>query len=165
MRPESIFQWMGKEIALAMPESNRRITEKLLLIQAIDSNAAITSMNNIAATIDQEKGASPYSEMYADVPIRQINMVNFPEKALGSFFNGFEQCFYAPVSNYIVFTNSIQSMKKFLDDIESRNVWAYSVSRKEVIQEISKPDNFSMFVHTARAWNMLYRSASPNGNL
>lgn len=160
-RPESVFKWMNKEIVLVIPENNRSTTEKLLFVQAKDIKDAVTRMNSMVDAIDKQKGVNPYKETYADVLIRQINTTDFPVKVFGGFFNGFEQCFYAPVSNYIVFANTIQSIKKLLDDIENQRVWAYSVNRKGVMKEISNPDNFSLFVHTARAWNLLQQNASP----
>jgi hypothetical protein len=40
------------------------------------------------------------------------------------------------------------------------NVWSNSGRQKELMQQVAARDNFGIYIHTARAWNLFYTHAS-----
>jgi hypothetical protein len=158
--PGSVFNWINGEIALAVLESNKKEIQQLLFIQASDISRAISKLDTIANAVDLKENIQPYTEKYADVSIRQMNVQEFPGLAIGDMCKGFDQSFYAPVGKYIVFSNNIQNIKNLLDDIGNDNVWSNSGRQKELMQQVGARDNFGIYIHTARAWNLLYTHAS-----
>lgn len=159
--PSAFTQWMGKEITLAFLENTRSQPEKLLFIQAKDILLAQQLVDGITSKINDADKSAPYSETFANTPIRQIALPDFPAAMLGPSFSGFEQCFYAPVENYIVFAESVQSLKKLIYDIEADNVWGYSSKKKALLKKAAIHDNVGVFIASSRLWPLLHKYATP----
>ncbi|MDO1447786.1 DUF3352 domain-containing protein [Rhodocytophaga aerolata] len=159
--PSAFTQWMGNEIALAFLENTHYTPEKLLFIQAQDIALAQQSVGKITSTINAADETTPYAESFAGIPIREIALPDFPAAMLGPSFSGFSQCFYAPVENYIVFAESVQSLKKLLHEIESDNVWATSAKKKNLLKKAAANDNVGIFMASARIWPLLHSYATP----
>ncbi|QHT67188.1 DUF3352 domain-containing protein [Rhodocytophaga rosea] len=161
LSPAQLFGWMQGEMALAVLENSQVYTQQLLFVQTSDTEKALSQLKEMTATIEQNQKKEPYTEPYAGTSIRQIHLPEFPAAVWGNVFSGFEQCFYAPVGQYMVFSNNIQNLKQLLDDVKSDNVWAKSPRQQQYLRQALEQDNFGVFIHTARAWNLLYAHASP----
>lgn len=161
IKPSAFTQWMDKEIALAFLENSRYTSEKLLFIQAKDIEQALSSLNDITINIKSADNVATYTETFADTPIREIALPDFPAAMLGPSFSGFEQCFYAPAGKYIVFAESVQSLKKLLHDIETDNVWEHSTKKQALLKKADIRDNVGIFITTSRAWPLLHTYATP----
>jgi len=159
--PSAFTQWMGKEIALAFVENARSTSEKLLFIQAKDIQLAQKSLHSVSANINSADDKAPYAETFAGTPIREIALPDFPAAMLGPSFSGFQQCFFAPIGKYIVFAESVQSLKKLLNDIETENVWEYSTGKQALLKKADAQDNIGIFISTPRVWPLLHSYATP----
>jgi hypothetical protein len=161
IKPSAFTQWMDKEIALAFLENSRYTSEKLLFIQAKDIEQALSSLNHITSNIKSADNVATYTETFADTPIQEIALPDFPAAMLGPSFSGFDQCFYAPAGKYIVFAESVQSLKKLLHDIETDNVWEHSTKKQALLKKADSRDNVGIFITTSRAWPLLHKYATP----
>jgi hypothetical protein len=122
---------------------------------------AISSLTDITNNIKNADNIAPYAESFADTPIREIALADFPAAMLGPSFSGFEQCFYAPAGKYILFAESVQSLKKTLQDIETDNVWEYAAKKQDLLKNAAVRDNLGIFITASRAWPLLHKYATP----
>ncbi len=150
------YDWMGSEIALAIVESNDpELPEKLLYIQTNDMPGASNALNTLAEQIIRGKEDTIYTETYADHEIRQLAIKDFPQILLGNYFEGFEQCFYTSVGEYLVIANTIHSLQFMLDDIDFENTWGKSLSMNKLTENVLQETNVSLLVNTNRFWEMI----------
>ena len=71
----------------------------------------------------------------------QIPVSEFPARMFGSQFEGFRDCFYAPINNYIVFGNSADVLKSLNSDISEQNTWGKSVRISQFLENTQKRSN------------------------
>ncbi|MBC7920088.1 MAG: hypothetical protein H7Z75_03270 [Ferruginibacter sp.] len=165
LRVSEVYGWVGREIALGLLDNQGEPSNRLLFVEAQDPGAALDQLGRLAAEADRRQAAPPYAERYANVTIRQISIPQFPVCAFGSLFGGwageFPQCFYAPVGNHVVFSDHVVSLKRLLDGVAAGRVWENSVPQRTFLEEDAAAANFSAFVHTGPAWEMLRQNASP----
>ncbi len=147
------FSWVGKEMALALVETTSEQPDRLLFVKTTKPQQSIKEIDA------QVSGSSrSYTENYAGATIRQIDEAEFPAKLFGSVINGFPQCFYALIDSYVVFGNSVQSIKNILDKRASGDVWSQSKKKSE----LQKSAHFTIHVDVDHAWALLLRNAAPH---
>ncbi|MCZ6694403.1 MAG: DUF3352 domain-containing protein [Bacteroidetes bacterium] len=159
---EEFFHWFGDEMALLILESiDIKNPDRLVMIKTKELEGAYNQLNRLTEKVNNQIGDSLYRESFSGVPITQLYIPEFPSYLLGEHFKGFEQCFYLPYQGYIVFGNSIQSLKSFINDVSLENTWGKSISQNAFLESTLNEANISMMVNTSRAWEMLQNNLSP----
>lgn len=159
---EEFFHWFGDEMALLILESiDIKNPDRLVMIKTRELEGAYNQLNRLTEKVNNQIGDSLYRESFSGVPITQLYIPEFPFYLLGEHFKGFEQCFYLPYQGYIVFGNSIQSLKSFINDVSLENTWGKSISQNTFLESTLNEANISMIVNTSRAWEMLQNNLSP----
>ncbi len=148
-----MFDWFGSEIGLVTLESiNLQKPGKLLFIRTSDQGESLNQLNRLAESISLQMQDSLYRETFGQVPITQLYLADFPKILLGTQFDGFESCFYAPVEGYIVFGNSIESIKILINDVNLENTWGKSVAQISYLESILQESNLSLIANTRNHW-------------
>ncbi len=149
------FTWIGKEMALALVETTSDQPDRLLCVQTINPTQAVQEIQK-----RPRPAATPlYTENYSGTTIRQLNESEFPAKLFGSVVNGFPQCFYALVGSYVVFGNSVQSIKNMLDKRTTGEVWGQSDRKRSHFQTSA---HLTVHVDVNHAWDLFLRKAAPH---
>ena len=157
-----LYGWLGNEVALATLESiDEDKPEKLLFAHAADITEGFKYLNNLSDSVMMGTGDTVFYENYGDHRIKQLNIEEFPATVFGDYFEGFQQCFFIPLENYIVFSSSIQGMKSLLRDIDSELTWGKSVKQNQYLDILDDQANFNLFINTVRYWNLLNADLSP----
>ncbi len=139
--------WVGNEMALILVESLQEEPHRLLVVQAAKPKQA-----NQALKHESETHAAANRESYRGFTIRKIDIRNFPAALFGEEMNGFEECFYTVVKNFVVFGNSMQAVKTLLDDHATGQHW--------VAPKNKSLTSFFIEVNIERAWSILQQHAS-----
>ena len=146
-------RWIGNEIALIELESNR--VEKLLLIEAIDINECLNQINTIAEQAVKIEGDTLYYEVFADYTIKELKINNFPKRMLGPVYEGFDDCFYTIIDNYLAISASIDGMKMLINQIENEDTWGKSLDKNQFLQNTMTEANVSLFFDVNKVWGRM----------
>lgn len=158
-----LFEHLGNEIGLSVLESiDINNPNQLVILHTKNIEKAVASFTRLAENISFSAGDTLYHERFGEIEIRQLDLKEFPALLLGPVFKGFEQCFYAPVDDYLVIGNSIQAVKNQLKDIELEDTWGRSVRQNVFLESTLKEANVSLMINTARAYEMLTNNLSAN---
>lgn len=151
---------IGNEVALILPEIfNYDKNERIALIHVKEVNTWLSHLDRLAAKAIKEEILSDdeedINESVPAVKTGYLGIDNFPMLLLGKTFEGFEQCYYASVDDYIILSNREQSLRQLLFDVESENVWSKSVRMNKFLDQTIGASNVSMFMNTSKAWKFL----------
>lgn len=148
--------WIEGEAANAILETpNKDRADQLVFIGTNDIDLAINEMILFAERISQDSGDSIYREMYAERPILQISISEFPALIMGNYFTGFENSFVSTYQDYLVVGNSMQVVKHFLNELEAENNWGKSVRQNNFLENTLSESNFSLMINTSLCWKMM----------
>jgi hypothetical protein len=162
VRLNLLYDWVGREMAMGLLETNEATANRLIFVEAKDLDKAISQLSDLTLQVDRQNNSMPYVEHYAGTSIRQVGIPELPACIFGSLFEGFPQCFYITLKGYVIFSNHPSPIKKLLDDVAAGNVWNNSIKQKSLLQQTSPEANFSLFVNTTNAWNLLLQNVSPH---
>jgi len=158
---ERMINWISDEVSLSVLESvDQDKPDQILLIKSADITEALNQLNQITDRVNNANDDTLYYEFYGDEQIRQLPLSEFPRCVFGSQYNGFDLCFYLPLPDAIAIANNVQSLKTLLADIENEDVWSKSVDQEEFINRTINQSNVSMYLNTARAWNLIKANAN-----
>jgi len=157
----SFNEWLGNEIASCRLENSEE-DSRLLFIQTSNADKAIDFLNKSAKSIDLQSNTNPYLENYNGINIRQIHLEQFPSLLLGTMANGFSQCFYTQYENYIVFGSGLETIKRWIDDVNNQRTWAYSNQKKDIISKLQEKSNFTFLADVSRSWPIISVEADKN---
>ncbi|UYN87533.1 MAG: hypothetical protein KIT51_04545 [Cyclobacteriaceae bacterium] len=166
---ESIFSGLGKEIVTCYLESGGQSMARVVLFSSSNSKEWLKSFDLLSKA--SEKGDSLYIERFSSYEIRQIEINNLPEKLFKPLVNGFRQIYYTNIDNTILFSDRVDELRKFLDDIDKEEVWGKSVYYNQFLESTLLESNYSIYINTPRAlaavsnslntkWNKVYSSTN-----
>ncbi|HYG39587.1 MAG TPA: hypothetical protein VD908_13250 [Cytophagales bacterium] len=157
----TFFPWINNEIGLSILESmNAEDPDKLVYVSVKTKEEASASLDALVSQISSLTRDTIYSETFADTEIKQINIKQFPSILFGRMFSGFDQCYYVFINNYLVFSNSIQSLKGVILDIEREDTWGKSIKQNLFLEQCLGESNISIFANGPRFWSIFESSTS-----
>ncbi|MFC5272206.1 hypothetical protein [Adhaeribacter terreus] len=165
LRPEfkaqtdTLSQLFGGELGLAyMQTYNPNASpEKVVFAEAKVPDNAIKRLNTLALEINLLNKTVPYKEQKGNYTIRMVPVKEFPQRLFGKLFRGFEQCYFVAMQQYVVFADNPATLRSVINDFEAENVWGKSVAQKAFLEETQHEANFSVFLNSENAWQMLSR--------
>ena len=143
---ERMTQWIGKELALvSLNVQNDGIEGKLLFIDTNDVNDALNQLNVLSEDISAQSQDTVFYENYGGVLIKELNMIDFPKKVFGKTYNGFLVSYYTIIDNYVVISNSIESMHTLINSIGQENTWGRTLDKSQWLSHTLEEANLSYF--------------------
>jgi hypothetical protein len=159
--PLSLISLQQREMALAtMGTIEDEEADKLVYFYTDSLDPALNQLLSVAQKAAEAAGGELYTEAFAQKQITQINLSDFPAKIWGGMFGGFEQCFFMPVENFIVFSSSVSGLKRLEQAIAAEDIWGKSIVRNEFLSNSLKEANLSLFVNLSKSWNILKQRLS-----
>ncbi len=160
--PSELISTQDQELGLAVIGTvNDEKPDKLIYLHFSDFNQGLFQLNTLSEKSAQSTEDSLYIESFAGNEIRQIEVEEFPSKLWGKLFGGFEQCFFMPLEDYMVLSNSIAGLKELINAIEREETWGKSIVKSQFIENSLQEANLSYYVDLAKAWNILEQNLSP----
>jgi hypothetical protein len=157
---DSLARTFKGELALGFLQTFNPATpsEKVVYAQKIEEGRTGIVLNELIKNTAASSKTKTYREKFGRYSIRVIPIAEFPELLFGKLFRGFEQCFIVELPEYVLFADNVATLRTILTDIEAENVWGKSVAQKAFLDDAQQATNFSVFVNSVNAWQMLYRS-------
>ncbi|KAA9340756.1 PQQ-binding-like beta-propeller repeat protein [Adhaeribacter soli] len=161
---DSLANFFGGELALGYLQTYNPAAspEKVAVAQLAAPLKALALLNHMVSVQNQEAGTIPYKEQKGRYTIRMIPEPELPRKLFGKLFSGFEQTYFVQVENYVFFADDVVTLRSLIADIDAENVWSKSVAQKAFLEETQHETNFSLYVNSENAWNMLNRYVAPD---
>lgn len=116
--------WISNELAevITEPSDSTLQDNTYVLVGANDINVAINKLSTLADSIASKKNIPVFDSTYMHHEIRNLRIDNITGNLLGSSFDGVTKSWFAPVGNYIVFANSLNSLETFIYEYEQGNL-------------------------------------------
>ncbi|WP_161888800.1 hypothetical protein [Pontibacter russatus] len=156
---DSLASLLSEEAALAYLESTSisASPEKVAFAHVADTAAAAKLLSSLGSQLAASQQQHPVKVQHGAYSIRLLDVPELPGKLLGKMFRGFERCYVVPVDDYLLFSESITTLRTLLDEILEENVWGKSVVQQNFLKETLQEANLSTYLNTENAWYMLNR--------
>ncbi|MCT4645092.1 MAG: DUF3352 domain-containing protein, partial [Carboxylicivirga sp.] len=153
-----LFSWIKGEFALAKlnPQTNAREFDALFVIKANDIDLAKEKLSLLLKHIKKRTPVRFDQIDYRNHQIHLLQMKGFFKLFFGGMMQGMEKPYFTYVDDYVVFSNSINSLMGMIDDYLVGNTIARTPSFKSFIEEFDNESNFSLFVQTPKVYQHLY---------
>nr|WP_319398045.1 DUF3352 domain-containing protein [uncultured Carboxylicivirga sp.] len=154
-----LFSWMQGEFTLAklQPQSNAREMDALLAIRATNIDDAKEQMNTLLQHIKKRTPVKFDQIEYRNHEIHLLQMRGFFKMFAGKLMHGIEKPYFTFIDNYVVFSNSANTLMNTIDDYLVGNTLARSSSFKSFFDKFDDESNFSLFIQTPKVYQHLYQ--------
>lgn len=154
----SLFSSLGKELAVCFQESRDHLS-KVIVFETRKPKEWLTAFDLLSESSRKED--TVFYERYSTYEIREIEISNFAGKLFSPLISGSSHTYYSSLGNYIILSENIESMKRFLEDIDQENVWGKSVAFNKFTESTLLESNFSIYVNTPLVWNSITEKLGP----
>ncbi|WP_430814074.1 DUF3352 domain-containing protein [Carboxylicivirga sp. RSCT41] len=153
-----LFSWVKGEFALAKlnPQTNAREFDALMAIKANDIDLAKEKMQLLLKHIKKRTPVRFDQIDYRNHQIHLLKMKGFFKLFFGGLIQGMEQPYFTYIDDYVVFSNSVNSLMGMIDDYLVGNTIARTPSFKSFLEEFDNESNFSLFVQMPKVYQHLY---------
>lgn len=131
------YPWINNEVAqvITEPTDSTLQNNTYVLMEATDVKEAINKITILADTIASKKEIKVTDSIYMHHDIRNLDLDFVMGNILGSTFDGVTKSWYASVGNYVVFANSLNSLKTFIYEYEGSNTLEKDSYYKDYIKQ------------------------------
>jgi len=129
--------WISNEIAqiITQPSDSTLEDDTYVLIGANDINVAINKLTTLADSVASKKNIAAIDSTYMHHEIRNLTIDNITGNLFGNTFDGVTKSWFSPVGNYIVFANSLNSLKTFIYEYEQGNLLEKDSYYKDYVKQ------------------------------
>ena len=161
---DDFYNWIGNEIALVKlrPGKTTRMEDVIVAIHAKDIDAAKTGLDRILKKIKNRLRVVKFDpEDYKNHTIYYLEMPGFFKLFLGKMFKDLEKPFFTYAEDFVIFSNSPESLKYFIDDYISGNTLDKNVEFVSFVDEFDVKSNIAVFIRTPQMYENLYYYSLP----
>lgn len=159
---EAFFGWFGNEIALVKmrPTYGSRAEDVLAYIHAKDIDMAQEGLDKLLTKIRRRSAMRFETIDYKNFPINYLNT----EKGIfmllfGKLFEDLEKPFFTYIEDYVVFSNSMETLKQAIDHYVEGKTLARKPRFMQFKDEFDVKSNVSVFIQMPKIYeNLLYYS-------
>ncbi len=157
---KDIYDWIGQEIALIKinTKSKQRTEDVLLLIQANDMSDAKAGMTNITEKIRKRSPVKFKKYTYKNLEINYLYQKGFFKALLGDLFKKIDKPYFSYIENYVVFSNSEQVLKDFIDDYIKGNTLSHDSDFMDFKDEWSAKANVNLYLYMPKFYKILEKN-------
>lgn len=159
VNPEELYAGIGKELAVCYFESRENKLSRILMLSVSNARQWLNAIDRLAQATEKED--SLYVEQYSNHEIKEIDLVNFPEKLFKPLIRGFERTYYCQLDNTILLAERVEDLRRFLDDVEREDVWGKSVEFNQYLESTLLESNLSIYINPSRAYGYLQKKLNP----
>lgn len=153
-----LFSSLGKELSICFQEARNGLS-KVIVFETQKPKEWITAFDLLSESSRKED--TVFYERYSTYEIKEIEISDFAGKLFGPLISGSSQTYYSSIGNYIILSENIESIKKFLEDIDQENVWGKSVAFNKFAESTLLESNLSIYVNTPLVWSSITEKLGP----
>ncbi len=157
---KDLFDWIGQEISMVKiaTDNPQKPADLLMLIGAKDIKAAQKGLLHIT---EQVRKRSPFkfkTYMYKNFPVNYIHQKRFFKAVLGDLFDKIDKPYYTFIEDYVVFSNSENVLKNFIDDYITGKTLSHDADFTDFKDEFSNKSNVFLYMQMPKLYRILERS-------
>jgi len=139
----SILEWIDNEMALVItePSSADFTTNSYAVVRSNNIDEATHNLNAIVDSINKKNIESLDTLTYRNHIISYLNLPDLLPSLLGWPFNKIKTNYYTTIEDYIIFANTKDALKTFINDFESNKTLARDKNYKTFSENISNEAN------------------------
>jgi hypothetical protein len=153
-----LFSSLGKELSICFQESRGDVS-KIVVFETQKPKEWVNAFDLLSEASRKED--TVFHERYSTYEIKEIEISNFTGKLFSPLISGSAHTYYSSIGNYMVLSENIESMKRFLEDIDQENVWGKSVTFNKFTESTLLEANFSVYVNTPLVWSSITEKLGP----
>ncbi|MBU1717550.1 MAG: DUF3352 domain-containing protein, partial [Bacteroidetes bacterium] len=145
---DDFFSWIGNEIAFVMtrPTGSHDGNEYAIAIHSKSIEKAQGGLDRIAQQLKKRSPVKFRTVTHLGYPIRFLDMKGFFRVFLGKLFGQIEKPWYTMLNDFVVFSNSPESLMQIIEDFEKGKVLANDKRFAEFVTLFNSEANLSVFV-------------------
>jgi len=162
---EALFDWFGNEIAVAKlrPTFDTRAEDILALIHANDIDLAKESLEKMLTKIRRRTGMRFDDIQYKNFTINYLETERgFFMLLFGKLFEDLEKPYFTFIDDYVLFSNSMETLKGAIDDYVAGRTLAHDAKFMAFKDEFNVKGNISIFIQMPKIYSNLYYYAQPD---
>ncbi len=155
---EVFFSWIGHEIAFVKmrPTGKTRIEDVVVAIHAKDINQAKAGLDKMTTQVRRRSPLKFEIRNYRNFEINYLEIKGFFKLFLGKLFGQLEKPYYTVIEDYVVFSNSEQTLRDLIDDYSVGRVLSRKAQFMNFRDEFEIKSNLSLFVQMPKIYQNLY---------
>ncbi len=152
----SMLNWIDNEMALVItePSSTDLTNNSYAVIRSNNINDAANSLISLADSINKKNKEKPRATMYREHIITFLNLPDLLPQLFGWQFNKITKNYFTSIDDYIVFGNTDEAMRNFINDFENNKTLARDKNYQNFAENISKETNVYLYSAIARSTNI-----------
>jgi hypothetical protein len=156
---EGLYNSVRDEIGVCFLEPSKGSTaSKVMLVETDQPQIWINAFDKLSQKLSLD---TIFYERYSNYEIKEVPVYQFPEKLFWPLVSGFDQSFYTLIGNVVVIGDSLEELKKFLNDIDNENTWGKSVVNNKFLDRTLLEANVSIYFNTEKSLNLQLQSLHP----
>ncbi len=150
-----MLSWMDNEMAFVItkPISSDFKNNSYAIIRSNNIGDAMNTLNEISNST-KENESKLDSANYKGHNINYLNISNLLPQLLGPQFNKITNNYYISIDNYIVFANTTEALRNFIDNIETNKTLFNDKNYKTFSENISAESNVYLYNCISRSKNI-----------
>ncbi len=164
----SMFSWMGNEFGMCItePKSASFSENTYAVFKARRIELASELLAGLVRSLSVKQGEAEH-EVYQDYTITNINLPEVLPRLFGSTFEQMQQTYYTVIGDYVVFGNTMQSVKSYIDYYVADKTLGKDVYFASFSENLSSSFNVFTYSNPSRSMNIIesYASRETSKNL
>lgn len=111
------YPWIKSNIAFGLLSNNSGASEGFALANTYDIKEAMQTLGKLKTIASEFKKTEIDTTFYRSYEIHFIPLPYLLSNVFGKIFTPIQQTYYCAIDNYIVFANSSETMKRYIDNI------------------------------------------------
>jgi hypothetical protein len=140
------YSWTGHEVALceATPPGSV-LSRKYVVVHASDIIKAKESLGRLSAKATGSDNGKPFDLQYEDYLIQKLDVPGLFPLLYGELFEGLSCPYYTAFRDYIVFSDSPESLTKMISDFYNQKTLSANINFSTFSDNISEKSNLFLY--------------------
>ena len=156
---DDFFSWIGKEIAFfkLRPGRTTRPEDVVVAFHTNDIDDAKAGLDRIMKKVKNRVKIVKFKpQEYKNYTIQSLEISGFFKLFLGKMFKDLEKPFFTYIEDYVVFSNSNETLKNVIDDYIKGNTLDKNSDFVNFKDEFSNKSNITILIRTPQIYENLY---------
>ncbi len=143
------YPWMKSELAFCLlkEKANKNNPESFAIMNTYDAKETLQSLSKLMKIASDIKGVSVDTIEYRTYKINNIPLPYLLSNLFGDIFNPIQNTYYTLVNDYVIFSSSVSTLKKYIDNILIEKTLANREGFKEYYDKISPEANVMLYAN------------------
>lgn len=158
---ENFVSWIGEEMALLqMPSKlNENVNDLALVLKTNNAENANTHLDFVLKQIKKKTPVKFKAIDYKGYPINFLSIKGFFKILLGNRFKQFDKPYFTQIRDYVVFSNSPNTLKNLIDDLQAGNVLSSTHAYREFEKRFKSESSLFIYSNVPLMYNTLKSAA------